>query len=195
MLSCVLTCNRLGILQILLFFTGEIPKEIVVSVVNPKNKEIKWLIKQYVSDKKLEFNQNLMKFKPQSEEEITSWAPKILIDLPLTLKEYGKEIPQINNKNNTHLLYSDISKNRKIEIYVLDAAKNPETMLQVQMAYDMEAEFGKAKSKPYIANYDESTKTSKLLYKINDRLVLRAIGQNLMPEELWKYIKALDLRF
>ena len=47
--------------------------------------------------------------------------------------------------------------------------------------------------KPYVAQYNERTMATQLLYKVEDRLFVNASGKNINSEELWDYIKKLNV--
>ena len=83
---------------------------------------------------------------------------------------------------------------QKIEVYVVDFCKNPNDVEMVDYAYAMEND-GKdeADIKSYITRYNEQENSTKLLYKVNDRMFVEATGANMKGEALWGYIQKLDV--
>ncbi len=173
-------------------YTGDMPKTITYSIANPSDKNIKWYIVQYATDNELKLIKNLEEATPLTQKEIEANIPQQINELPLLKQEYGVTTPnnESKNKNAVHLIYGDDSQKKEIEIYFIDSAKHPEDILMVNMVYDMEAEYGESdNTKPYVAQYNTQEKTSKLLYKINDRYIVNAIGLNIKPEAMWKHIQ------
>ncbi len=177
-------------------FTKVIPKEITYTKVDFADAGIKWYINKKASEDEILLIKKLFHTIPITKEVFTSWAPKKLVDLPLTAIEYGKPPKNETNKNNIHLVFSNEHQKRDIELYVIDCAKNAEDLLMTNNVYAMEAEYGENKDKrpkPYVAQYNEEESTTKLLYKVNNRIVVNATGFNIKPEELWKYIQQLKV--
>ena len=49
-------------------------------------------------------------------------------------------------------------------------------------------------SVPVIVEYNEKEKTSTLTYNSNGRFSINANGSEMDPDELWDYLKLLDLK-
>jgi len=177
-------------------FSKVIPKEITYAKVNFTDAGIKWYINKMTSDDEILLIKKLFYTTPITKEVFTNWAPKKLVDLPLTSIEYGNPPKNETNKNNIHLVFSNEHQKRDIEIYVIDCAENAIDLLMTNNVYAMEVEYGenKDKRKPYVAQYNEEENTTKLLYKVNDRIVVNATGLNIKPEELWNYIQKLEVK-
>jgi len=178
-------------------FTKVIPKEITYTKVDYTDASIKWYINQMASEDEILLIKKLYHTTPLTKKAFVDWAPKKLTDnLPLTAIEYGKPPKNETNKNNIHLIFSNEHQKKDIELYIIDCAKNAEDLLIANNVYAMEAEYGEDKDKqpkPYVAQYNEEENTTKLLYKVNNRIVVNTTGLNIKPEELWKYIQQLKI--
>ena len=175
-------------------YQGQIPKEITYSNANFKNNNIKWYIKRLADEDEILLAKKIFYLTPLTQYQFEQWTPKKLKELPLIKSEYGNPPEGQQNKNNLHLIYANEAQKREIELYVVDCAKNIEDLLMTNNVYAMEVEYGEDKTpKPYVAQYNERENTTKLLYKVNDRIVVNATGVNMTPEELWAYIKKLNV--
>ena len=170
------------------------PQKIQFTKVSPANKKIKWTLRQFVDDEKIQAAKKLHHLTPITQEQFEKWVPNKLGNLLLTNKEYG--IPPIGrkNKNNIHLTYASETQKREIDLYVVDYSKNPEAIEMIDFAYAMENDGKDEKDiKPYIAQYSEREKVTKLLYKVGDRMFVEASATNMNGEELWGYIEKLNV--
>lgn len=171
-----------------------LPKKIQFTKSSPASKKVKWVLKQIQEDEKIQTAKRLYNLTPITKEQFEKWASNKLGDLLVTNQEHG--IPPIGrkNKNTIHLTYANETQKKEIDLYVVDCAKSPGDMNMINFAYAMEND-GKDKKdiKPYIAQYSEREKATNLLYKVEDRLIVTASGVNINVEELWGYIKKLDV--
>jgi len=161
---------------------------------SPTNKKVKWSLRQIQEDEKIRTAKKLHNLTPLTKEQFEKWTPKKLGDLSITTKEHGNPPRGQKNKNNLHLIYAKDTKEKVIDLYVVDCAKSPDDMEMVNFAYAMEND-GKAEKdiKPYVAQYNEQEKATKLLYKIDDRIVVNAFGTNINAEALWVYIQKMSV--
>jgi hypothetical protein len=162
---------------------------------SPKDKNVRWSLRQVVTDDKLKMAKSLHNLTPITKKQFEKWTPKKLGDLSVTTKEYGKPPKRQKNKNNVHLTYANETQKKEIDLYVVDCAKNPDDMEMVNFAYAMENR-GKDKKdiKPYVAQYKEQENTTQLMYKVEDRILVNASGVNMNAEELWSYIQKLKVK-
>jgi len=110
---------------------------------------------------------------PITKQQFEKWVPKKIGDLSLTTSEYGKLPKGQKNKNNIRLDYANNTKNKKIELYVVDAAKHPDDMEMVNFMYAIENDKKAEKDiKPYVSQYNK---------------------ENINAEALWEYIKKLEI--
>jgi len=176
-------------------YHGQIPKKISYTNANYKDTGIKWYIKQLADDDKIQLAKKLHSLTPLTKDQFMKWMPNKLGDLSVTTKEHGTLPDGEENKNNLHLIYADETQKIKIDMYVVDCAKSPQDMEMVNFMYAM-ANDGKDKKdiKPYVAKYKEQENTTQLFYKVEDRITVSASGVNMNPEELWEYIKKLNIK-
>lgn len=168
--------------------------QIHFSEILPENKKVKWSLRQIQEDKKIQTAKSFDKLTPISKEQFKKWAPNKLGNLVVTTKEHGNPPKGQKNKNNLHLTFVNETQNKEIDLYVIDCAKNPDDMEMVNFAYAMENEGKDEKDiKPYVAQYSEREKATQLLYKVGDRILVNASGKNINSEELWNYIKKLNV--
>lgn len=158
------------------------------------NKKVKWIIKQFKADEEIQVLKKLYNLIPITQEQFETWAPNKLGDLSITTKEYGNPPKGRKNKNNIHLIYANESQKKEIDLYAVDFSKNPGDAEMIDFAYAMENDGKDEKDiKPYVAQYSEREKVTKLLYKFGDRMFVEASGVNINAEELWEYIKKLEI--
>ena len=161
---------------------------------SPANKKVKWIIKQFKADEEIQVLKKLYNFIPITQEQFETWAPNKLGDLSIITKEYGNPPKGRKNKNNIHLIYGNQSQKKEIDLYAVDFSKNPGDAEMIDFAYAMENDGKDEKDiKPYVAQYSEREKVTKLLYKFGDRMFVEASGVNINAEELWEYIKKLEI--
>ena len=161
---------------------------------SPLNKKVKWSLRQIQEDEKIQTAKRLYNVTPLTKEQFEKWAPNKLSDLRVTTKEHGNTPKGQKNKNNIHLTYTNKTQEREIDLYVVDCAMNPDDLEMINFAYAMQNNDKDEKDmKPYVAKYSEQTKATQLLFKVEDRLFVNASGVNINAEELWDYIKNLNV--
>ncbi|MFK7814200.1 MAG: hypothetical protein AB8B59_17010 [Maribacter sp.] len=160
----------------------------------PASKKVKWIIKQFREDEEIQAFKKLYNLTPISKVQFETWAPNKLGDLALTTKEYGNPPKGRKNKNNIHLIYANESQKKEINLYVVDYSKNPGDLEMIDFAYAMENDGKDEKDiKPYVAQYSEREKVTKLFYKFGDRMFVEASATNINAEDLWGYIKKMKV--
>jgi len=171
-----------------------IPKIISYTSANSKDADIKWYIEKLADDDEIQFAKKLHSFTPLTKDQFMKWVPKKLGNLSVTLKEHGNPSDGEKSKNSLHLIYANDAQEKEIDIYIVDCAKSPLDMEMVNYVYAMSND-GKDKKdiKPYVTQYREQENTTKFIYKFNDRLAINAVGHNINPDELWDYVKKLNL--
>ena len=170
------------------------PKKIQFTKSSPGSKKVKWFLKQIKKDEKIQVAKRLDKFTPITKEQFEKWAPNKLGDLSVTTSEHGNPPRGVKNKNTMHLTYVNETQKREIDLYVVDCAKSPDDLEMINFAYAMGNDGKDEKDiKPYVAQYNERKKATQLMYKVEDRLFVNASGVNINSEELWEYIKKLNV--
>ncbi len=161
---------------------------------SPTSKKVKWTLRQVADNDEIQIAKRLYNLTPITKQQFEKWAPNKLGDLSVTTKEHGNPPEGQRNKNNIHLIYTNEAQKTKIDLYVVDCAKNPDDLEMINFAYAMTND-GKDKKdiKPYVAQYKEQENTTQLLYKVEDRIIVNASGMNMNAEELWSYIQKLNV--
>ena len=153
---------------------------------------INWYLNYTANDEELEKRQ-LSLITPISKQQFIKWVPNKLGDLALTTKEHGNPPEGEGNKNTIHLIYTNKTKNKEIDLYVVDCA-NTDDMEMINFSYAMENDGKDEKDiKPYIAQYSEEKKATAFLFKVKDRIFVEASGVNINAEDLWEYIQKLNV--
>ena len=161
---------------------------------SPASNKVKWILKQFVEDEKIQRVKRLYNLTPITKERFEKWTPNKLGDLSATLKEHGIPPQGQKNKNNMHLIYANEAQKKEIDLYVVDLAKSPNDLEMIDYVYAMEYDGKDEKDiKPYVAQYKEDAKATMLMYKLDDRIIVNASGVNIDAEELWGYIQKLKV--
>ena len=170
------------------------PKTIAFTTSSLASKKVKWILKQIQEDEKIQTAKRLYGLTPITAEQFEKWTPEKIGNLSINTKEYGNPPKGQKNKNNIHLSYANETQKKEIELYVVDCAKNPNDMEMINYVYAMENKGKDEKDiKPYVAQYSAQNKTTNLLYKVEDRIIVDASGVHINAEELWGYIKKLKI--
>ena len=171
------------------------PEKIQFTKTSPSSKKVKWFLRQIENDGIIQISKRLYSLTPLTKKEFEKWAPKKLGDLSVTTKEYGTLPERRKNKNNMHLIYTDKTQKKEIDLYVIDFAKNPADMEMINFSYAMENQGKDEKDiKPYVTQYSERKKATQFLYKVKDRIVVEASAVNINGEELWEYVQKLNVK-
>jgi len=170
------------------------PEKIQFTKTLPESKKVKWFLRQIEDDEKIQIAKKLDKLTPITKVQFEKWTPNKLGDLSLTTNEHGNPPRGMKNKNNIHLIYTDKTQKRKIDLYVVDCAKSPDDMEMINFSYAMENRGKDEKDiKPYITQYSERQKATSLMYRVEDRIFVTASGVNINGEDLWDYIQKLKV--
>ncbi|MEE9363499.1 MAG: hypothetical protein V3U92_12955 [Cellulophaga sp.] len=169
------------------------PKKILFTKSSPASKKVKWILKQVADDEEIQTVKKLDNLTPITKQQFEKWAPNKLGDLALTTKEHGNPPKGERNKNTIHLIYTSKTKNKEIDLYVVDCAKTGD-MEMINFSYAMENDGKEEKDiKLYIAQYSERKKATEFLYKVKDRIFVEASAVNINSEDLWEYIQKLNI--
>ena len=129
--------------------------------------------------------------------------PKKLGKLKRTNYEIGKELERMPSLNNVNLLFEKGSKT--IDLTIVDCAGNKDAAdaytLIMSMAsrdwkddketgYKSAAEIDDIR---VLTEYNTKENKTKLYYNSNGRFVIKAEATDIKPEELWQYLKTLNL--
>ncbi len=146
------------------------------------------------SEKKTEA---LNKLKPTSNEQYENWLPKKVGNFKLTSHIINGKIDD-TPKNNIQIVYEN--KTEKIDVIIVDAAKDTNSLEMIYFAFDMDKQFSKEKKKlntnepHHISKYDEERKESQILTIINNRFGVSVNGINIGTDELWEFVKKLNIK-
>ena len=170
------------------------PQKVQFTNTSPSSKKVKWFLRQIESDEKIQIAKKLHNLTPVTKEQFKKWTPNKLDDLSLTTSEHGNPPRGLKNKNNVHLIYTDDTQKKEIDLYVVDCAQRPDDLEMVTFAYAMENNGKDEKDiKPYVAQYNERKKVMNLMYKVDDRIFVTASAVDISAEKLWEYIKKLNV--
>jgi PBP1b-binding outer membrane lipoprotein LpoB len=145
----------------------------------------------------------LSNLTPLSKEDIKSWMPENLDSLKRTKYEIGKQMG-FAKISNVHLTFKN-KKNKKIQLSITDGAGNGASIITMfnltsQQDLDSESETGYKKTKTFngikvLVDYSNPKYANRSLFKylINERLYVEARGWQMKPDELWKYLKKLEI--
>ena len=165
---------------------------------------INWHMKYWANDAYLEIEQVFSKLTPITKEQYKNWMPEKLGNLKRTVYEIGGKLERSSSTDNINLVFEKGAK--KIDITVLDCAGSKESALAYTQILGMTSQewkddtdtgyqsATKMDSVPVIVEYNEKEKTSTLTYNSNGRFSINANGSEMDPDELWDYLKLLDLK-
>ncbi|MEE9349448.1 MAG: hypothetical protein V3U80_05315 [Flavobacteriaceae bacterium] len=140
----------------------------------------------------------LNKLTPTTDEQYNKWLPKKAGNYKLTSHTINGNIDE-TPKNNIQLVYEN--KAKKIDIIIVDAANDASSLEMIYFAFDMDKQFTKdkktttTKDEPHhISKYDADNKQSQILTIINKRFGVSASGDNVGVDELWTFVKKLNIK-
>lgn len=141
---------------------------------------------------------------PLSKEAIKSWMPERVDDLKRTKYEIGKQMG-FAKISNVHLEYKTEDKSKGVSLKIVDGAKNGASVITMfkltsQQDIDSESETGFKKTMTFdgvkvLVEYSNPKYANRSLFKylINERLYVEARGWQMKPDELWNYLKKLEI--
>jgi len=145
----------------------------------------------------------LKQLDPLGKETMKSWMPEQLKDLKRTSYKIGSaSLGNINSMNLQYKGIDNIQKQFKAEI--IDGAGNGSGivymyMMTLRMKLDSETERGYSKihkrGKTTVKETFRKQKynsTTKMEFLMNDRFAVTVSANNIEPDELWEYVKALE---
>jgi len=145
----------------------------------------------------------LSNLTPLSKEDIKSWMPENLDDLKRTKYEIGKQMG-FAKISNVQLTFKN-KEHKKILLSITDGAGNGASVISMfnltsQQDIDSESETGFKKTMTFdgtkvLVDYSNPKYANRSLFKylINERLYVEARGWQMKPDELWKYLKKLEI--
>ncbi|WP_033957409.1 hypothetical protein [Psychroserpens jangbogonensis] len=183
------------------------PKKIQFNQSSPNSKKVKWFVRQIMKDEDILAAKKLHELVPISKAQFKKWLPKKVGDLKRTSYELDKALDDSDSKSNNAFVVFE-SGNQKMEIAILDGAKNPDDLEMANFSFAMDKQYERD-DKPtsdttetdatdkgeanHISKEDKENKTSQIMALFKDRIVLYASGENVTSEELWDYIKKLKV--
>ena len=148
--------------------------------------------------------EKLSKLTPVSKEQIKAWMPKELGDLKRTKYEIGKQLGYVKISN-VNLEFNTEDKNKLFRVKVIDGAgagasfisvfvlmQNADVDSEDQTGYERTETFDNQKVLVKYSNSKYNNK-SKLNYLINNRFLIEATGWKMKPDEVWNYLKKLEI--
>lgn len=148
--------------------------------------------------------EKLAKLTPISKETIKEWMPTELGDLKRTKYGIGKQMgfAQISNLN---LEFKEEDTNKTVSLNIVDGAgkgaayisiflmmKNADIDSEDERGYERTETFDEQKVLVKYSNPKYNNR-SQINYLIKDRIVVEAKGWPMEPEELWSYLKKLEI--
>ncbi len=182
---------------------GSLPKTRSIQSLDQIPTNMHWQLKYWANDELLEIEQQLIKLKPITKQQYENWLPKKLGKLKRTGYEIGKTIERMPTTNNVNLLFEKGLKT--IDLTIVDCADNKDaadvyTLMQSMASKDWKDDTktgyrgaSKMDDKRVMTDYNEKELKTTLNYNANGRFVIKAEGTNIKPEELWEYLKTLNL--
>lgn len=187
--------------------TSILPKSIQFTQSSPDSKKVKWYLIQTIEDEKLAAVKKAFEIAPITKAQFEKWLPEKAGDFTRTSYELDKALDQSRStKNNIIIVFENGT--QKMEIAILDGAKNPDDLEMVKFSFAMDEEL-KRDDKPttdtsasdaaikgkvhHISKENKEKKTADLMSVYKDRIVLYASGENMTAAQLWEVIKALDI--
>lgn len=180
-----------------------LPKSKVVRSIAEIPADIHWHLKYTANDELLEIEQRLFTQTPVAKQRYESWLPKKLGNLERTSYEIGKKLERIETTNNANLIFTSGAK--VVDVTIVDSAGNKSAVSMFTLMQDMasrdwkeDTETGYRSSEEIdgtrvMTDYNEKAKKATLSYNSNDRFLVKAESKNVKPEELWGYLKTLNL--
>lgn len=144
-------------------------------------------------------SKELAKLKPVTKEQIKAWMPEKLGDLKRSSFQISKELGM------TCKLVFKGQDNKSININIIDGAGTGAPMMAVfsmmqSMDIDKESDTGygrtqKIDGQPMLVKYQskENYEKSTLQCLLNERFGIEANAWNMTPDELWQYLKQLEI--
>lgn len=183
--------------------SGRLPKTKVIKTLDQIPDDIHWHLKYWANDELIELERALIKLPPLTKSDFERWLPKRIGSFKRTGYELGKTLERLPITNNVNILFEKGSK--KIDLTIVDCAGDKKgtgmftLMLDIasrdwhdktETGYEMAS---KRDDYRIMTEYIESETKTTLSYNAEDRYLIKAVGTNLEPEELWKHLKTLDI--
>jgi hypothetical protein len=173
------------------------------ATINQIPNNINWHMKYWANDEYLEIEHQLPKQTPITKEQYKNWMPEKLSNLKRTVYKIGKKLERISSTDNIDLVFE--KGGEKINVTILDCAGSKESAKAYTMILGMTSQewkddtdtgyqsATKMDSVPVIVEYNEKEKATTLTYNSNGRFSINANGSKMDPDELWDYLKLLNL--
>ena len=148
--------------------------------------------------------EKLKNLSPIPKETIKNWMPESVLDMKRTKYEIGKQMG-FAVISNVHLDYKTADKSKGINLKIIDGAGNGATQvsmaaLAIQADVDSKSETGYKKIITFdgvkvLVAYSNPKYANRSLFKytIHNRIYVEARGWGMEPDELWKYLKKLEI--
>jgi len=184
-----------------------LPKKIQFTHGSPASKKVKWYVIQIIKDERLDAAKTAYELEPITREQFEKWLPEKVGDFKRTSYELDKTLGDSDSKSNNVFVVFE-NGNQKMEIAVLDGAKNPDDLEMAKFSFAMDEEYER-EDKPntdiaagdtaikgevhHISKEDKDNKTAQVMSVFKDRIVLYATAENMTAAQLWEGIKALNV--
>jgi len=182
---------------------GSLPKIIKIKSVDKIPDSLHWYLNYWANDELLEKEQQLMMLKPIAKEKYENWLPKKLGNFRRTSFEIGKELERLPTTNNINMIFEKGQKT--IELTIVDCAADKKTANMFTLMEDMASRDWRDKTETgyksaakiddtrVMTEFNEKETKTTLNYNANDRFLVGAEAIGSTPEELWEYLKTLQL--
>jgi len=171
--------------------------------INKIPNTVNWYLNYTADDELLGIERQLAAQVPITKEQYKNWLPKKLGNLKRTHYELNKEIERMPPSNNITALFEKGTK--KIDVAIVDCAGSKDAASAYTLIKEMASgDWKDDKDDGYnsaskmdgisvITEYNEKEVKTTLHYNANGRFLVKATGNNIEPEELWNYLKNLEL--
>ncbi len=171
--------------------------------INKMPSTANWHLNYTANDEYLRIERELAIQKPITKKQYENWLPKKLGKLKRTSYEIGKKLERMQTNNNINLLFEKGAK--KINLTIVDCAGNKDAVSAYTLIIDMASQDWKDETKTgyrsaskmddkrVLTTYNEKEAKTTLYYNTNERFLITAEATNINLEELWKYLKTLNI--
>ncbi|MCF6297740.1 MAG: hypothetical protein L3J08_07125 [Flavobacteriaceae bacterium] len=181
---------------------GSLPKTISKKTMMTIPSNINWYLEYWANDEYLEIEHQLLKQTPITKKQFENWIPKYLSSFNRTDYEIGKKLERITITNTANLIFEKGLK--KIDITIIDCAGSAEgakaytailSVLGTEWKENSSTGYQsstKMDDIPVLIEYKKG-KITTLDFNSNGRFLIHAKGNEMKPDELWSYLKKLDI--
>lgn len=174
-------------------YRADIPKRISFTNAPAASKDIKLFLKPLIEAKEVQEAKRLFELAPLTKDNIEKWMPGQVGNFTVTSYEFDK-LDQYKRKSNVFIVLENGDK--KIELGIVDGAKNPSSLQMANFALAMEKDSqaaGKKQEVDHVIQKDGEGKKSQLLSLFKDRVIVSAVAENVTDDQFWETVKLLKV--